>query len=98
MEKAIALDKNNLLARCYTGAKRWVELEVLEAQRLWAELDAAPEVLETMRPERVLFGSDWPHPEGVSEPSAFAEEVAMLPEDVQRRIMADNMRELLRLP
>jgi predicted TIM-barrel fold metal-dependent hydrolase len=56
-----------------------------------------PEVLESMRPERVLFGSDWPHPEGVAEPADFAEEVAMLPQDVQRRIMADNMRELLDL-
>jgi predicted TIM-barrel fold metal-dependent hydrolase len=57
-----------------------------------------PEVLQTMRPERILFGSDWPHPEGVAEPADFVEEVAMLPADVQRRIMADNMRELLALP
>jgi predicted TIM-barrel fold metal-dependent hydrolase len=57
-----------------------------------------PEVLQTMRPERILFGSDWPHPEGVAEPADFAEEVAMLPADLQRRIMADNMRELLALP
>jgi predicted TIM-barrel fold metal-dependent hydrolase len=56
-----------------------------------------PEVLESMRPERVLFGSDWPHPEGVAEPADFADEVTMLPDDVQKMIMAGNMREMLAL-
>jgi len=48
--------------------------------------------------ERVLFGSDWPHPEGVAAPADFLREVAALPADAQRRILRENTRELLGLP
>jgi predicted TIM-barrel fold metal-dependent hydrolase len=48
--------------------------------------------------ERVLFGSDWPHPEGVPAPADFVKEVATLPADAQRRILRENTRELLGLP
>lgn len=41
-------------------------------------------------PTQVLFGSDWPHPEGVAQPADFRKYVAGLPEDEQRMIMRDN--------
>ena len=47
--------------------------------------------------ENVLFGSDWPHPEGVAAPIDFLEEVEGLPDDQVRRIMRDNTAELLGL-
>ncbi|BBX62552.1 amidohydrolase [Mycobacterium saskatchewanense] len=54
-----------------------------------------PETLTYMRPERVLFGSDWPHPEGVVEPLDFLEELEGVPADQVNMIMGDNMRQML---
>ena len=38
----------------------------------------------------LVFGSDFPHPEGVARASDFAEPLAVLPEATRRRIMRDN--------
>ena len=48
--------------------------------------------------DRVLFGSDWPHPEGFHEPKAFLSEIADLPDDDQRQILGDNLFGLLGIP
>ncbi|GAA0960099.1 amidohydrolase family protein [Actinocorallia libanotica] len=45
--------------------------------------------------ERVLFGSDWPHGEGLAEPTDYAEELAGLGDDAVRRIMRDNLADCL---
>jgi predicted TIM-barrel fold metal-dependent hydrolase len=45
-------------------------------------------------PERVLFGSDFPHPEGVAEPVQFAERLEGLSDDAVRMIMRDNAAKL----
>jgi predicted TIM-barrel fold metal-dependent hydrolase len=45
--------------------------------------------------ERVLFGSDWPHGEGVAQPLDFAKELSGFSEAETRRIMRDNCLELL---
>ncbi|HEY7106721.1 MAG TPA: amidohydrolase family protein [Acidimicrobiia bacterium] len=45
--------------------------------------------------DRVLFGSDWPHPEGVAQPARFREFVATLGEAEQRMIMRDNLLRIL---
>jgi predicted TIM-barrel fold metal-dependent hydrolase len=47
--------------------------------------------------ERVLFGSDWPHPEGVAAPLDFLDEVAELPPAALRRVMRDNTAGILGL-
>jgi predicted TIM-barrel fold metal-dependent hydrolase len=45
--------------------------------------------------ERILFGSDWPHGEGLAEPLQFVKELEGFgPSDV-RKIMRDNALELL---
>ena len=46
-------------------------------------------------PSQVLFGSDYPHPEGLAEPRDFAGAIAELPDDEVRMIMRDNLRGLL---
>ena len=46
---------------------------------------------------QILFGSDYPHAEGLAEPAQFAEEIDHMPATAVRRIMRDNTRELLRL-
>jgi predicted TIM-barrel fold metal-dependent hydrolase len=44
--------------------------------------------------ERILFGSDWPHAEGMGHPRDFFANVASFPLSDQRRIMVENAREL----
>jgi predicted TIM-barrel fold metal-dependent hydrolase len=45
--------------------------------------------------ERILFGSDWPHGEGVAQPLDFAKELGGFDEAARQRIMHDNVVELL---
>ena len=44
--------------------------------------------------ERILFGSDWPHAEGLREPKDFLAGLTTFSREAQRRIMAENAREL----
>jgi predicted TIM-barrel fold metal-dependent hydrolase len=50
---------------------------------------------ELIGPERILFGSDWPHGEGLAEPLDFAKELHGFDEKAMRRVMRDNCLELL---
>jgi predicted TIM-barrel fold metal-dependent hydrolase len=45
--------------------------------------------------DRVLFGSDFPHPEGVAEPRHFADSISSLSYADTRRIMRSNTASLL---
>jgi predicted TIM-barrel fold metal-dependent hydrolase len=45
--------------------------------------------------DRVLMGSDWPHPEGNIMPGDFADSIQKLPEADIKKIMRDNLNELL---
>ena len=46
--------------------------------------------------ERVLFGSDWPHGEGLAEPTSFVDELREFSPAKVSLIMRDNCLELLR--
>ncbi|MCW2526890.1 MAG: hypothetical protein JWM76_1750 [Pseudonocardiales bacterium] len=59
--------------------------------------DSISGLTDHMRVDRILFGSDWPHPEGNETPADFLHDIADLTPESQRRIMSDNMRELLAL-
>ena len=48
--------------------------------------------------DRVLMGSDWPHPEGNIMPGDFADSIQKLPEADIKKIMRDNLLELLGTP
>ncbi len=52
------------------------------------------QVVELMGADRVIFGSDWPHIEGMPRPLDYAAEVKELDEDAQRLVLRDNAREL----
>ena len=56
--------------------------------------DDVNEVVEWMGADRVIFGSDWPHIEGMPEPLDYVEELSSFGADDQRRILVDNAREL----
>jgi predicted TIM-barrel fold metal-dependent hydrolase len=45
--------------------------------------------------DRILFGSDWPHGEGVAQPLDFAKELGAFDQHGVQRIMRDNCLELL---
>jgi len=47
--------------------------------------------------ERVLFGSDWPHGEGLADPQSFVSELHGFDDHSVTRIMRDNASEFLGL-
>ncbi len=51
---------------------------------------------EVLGVDRLLFGSDWPHAEGLAEPTAFARDLRRhrFGEDEIRTIMVENGRSL----
>lgn len=52
-------------------------------------------LVETLGVDRVMFGSDYPHPEGLAEPADFVNELANLSPDATVRLMGANLKELL---
>jgi predicted TIM-barrel fold metal-dependent hydrolase len=59
----------------------------------WEEdLGALAELIGT---EHVLFGSDYPHPEGLADPASYVDELEGLPEDAVRKIMGGNLASLM---
>ena len=52
-------------------------------------------LVDTIGVERVLFGSDYPHAEGLAEPLAFVNDLHGFNEAEVRSIMSDNALELL---
>jgi predicted TIM-barrel fold metal-dependent hydrolase len=50
---------------------------------------------ETIGSERVLFGSDWPHPEGLAEPRDFADGLSGMSQGDIGLIMRTNLQSLL---
>jgi len=60
--------------------------------------DALEGLLEIMTPDRLLVGSDYPHPEGLGNPIEFVDD---LPADLNRddvaKIMGGNLKSLLKV-
>jgi predicted TIM-barrel fold metal-dependent hydrolase len=56
--------------------------------------DTVPALLEYMPVERILFGSDWPHAEGLADPKQYFDYLTTLSVDDRRKVMRDNAREL----
>jgi predicted TIM-barrel fold metal-dependent hydrolase len=61
--------------------------------------DGLAELIQAIGSERVLFGSDFPHPEGLADPVSFVDD---LPDGLGRddvvRIMGGNLASLLKIP
>ena len=71
---------------------------VLSLQRSWwinpFWEDDVNEVVELMGADRVLFGSDWPHIEGMPAPLDYVPELSKLTDDERRKVLLDNVTEL----
>jgi predicted TIM-barrel fold metal-dependent hydrolase len=59
--------------------------------------DDIRKLADTIGVERVLFGSDWPHGEGLAEPGSFVEELSAFTPDEVHRIMRVNCAEFVGL-
>ena len=59
--------------------------------------DDVDAVIDILGADRVLFGSDYPHPEGMAEPAHFADLMTRHTPDEVRRVIRDNSAELLGL-
>ncbi|MEU1549554.1 amidohydrolase family protein [Nocardia sp. NPDC005745] len=51
----------------------------------------------TIGADHVLFGSDWPHPEGLAEPARYINEIKDMPLEDQSKIMGGNLARLLKV-
>jgi predicted TIM-barrel fold metal-dependent hydrolase len=56
--------------------------------------DDVAELAKYIPVERILFGSDWPHAEGMAQPKDFLANVATFTPDEQELIMRGNARQL----
>ena len=45
--------------------------------------------------DHVLFGSDYPHPEGLADPASYVGELEGAPEETVRKIMGGNLARLM---
>lgn len=57
--------------------------------------DDVEATLAVLGPDRIILGSDWPHPEGLPEPAKAALDFAVLGDDVVRLAMRDNLAALV---
>jgi predicted TIM-barrel fold metal-dependent hydrolase len=47
--------------------------------------------------EHIVFGSDYPHPEGLAEPLSYADHISSLPDDQIAMVMGGNLGRLLKM-
>lgn len=57
--------------------------------------DPVPRLVELIGADNILFGSDWPHPEGLANPLDFYKDIQMLSPEIQQKIMSTNLKNLL---
>lgn len=55
-------------------------------------------LIELLGADRVVFGSDYPHAEGMSDPLSYVDELEGLPREDVVRVMGANLAEAMRLP
>ncbi|MGN6473517.1 MAG: amidohydrolase family protein, partial [Mycobacteriales bacterium] len=55
------------------------------------------DIAKLVGPDRVVFGSDWPHPEGLKDPITYVDDLEGLSQDEIARIMGGNMIDLFKL-
>jgi predicted TIM-barrel fold metal-dependent hydrolase len=69
-------------------------------RHIWVALghgETPERIAEEIGVDQMLFGSDFPHPEGLGQPLEYYEDVASLGSDNARKIMGSNLEGLLEL-
>jgi predicted TIM-barrel fold metal-dependent hydrolase len=59
--------------------------------------DDCAAIVEWMGPDRVIFGSDWPHIEGMPEPLDYIAEMHGVDDADRQKVLYDNVKELTEL-
>jgi predicted TIM-barrel fold metal-dependent hydrolase len=94
---ALLVKRLRKLANQHPSAFRCDPLETLK-QHVWVtpyyEEDIA-KLAELIGVERILFGSDWPHGEGLAEPTDFVKELTAFSDGDVRKVMRSNALEFL---
>ncbi|HUN32779.1 MAG TPA: amidohydrolase family protein [Trebonia sp.] len=70
------------------------------AEHLWVcpfPEDDTDELIGAIGAEHVLFGSDWPHPEGIRQPLDYVSRLSGQPDAVTRQVLRGNAARLLGL-
>src|SRR5580693_2660409 len=57
--------------------------------------DGIDDLVNLVGVDRVLYGSDWPHPEGLAEPTFYVNALSHLSVDDQAKIMGGNLSRLV---
>jgi len=52
-------------------------------------------LIDVVGADRVVFGSDWPHAEGLADPTSFIKEIDSVSDADAKKIMHDNARDLV---
>jgi predicted TIM-barrel fold metal-dependent hydrolase len=55
------------------------------------------DIVKMVGADRVVFGSDWPHPEGLADPLTFIDELTGLGQEDVEKIMGGNMMKVMRV-
>jgi len=69
-------------------------------RNVWIHIFQDPDPLELIGRLSVpncMFGSDFPHPEGLRDPLAFSEAISTLSLEDQAAVMGGNLTELMKL-
>jgi predicted TIM-barrel fold metal-dependent hydrolase len=81
-----------------------VDLARLPSEVMTSNVFVAPfheerfrDIVDVVGPRQVLFGSDWPHPEGTASPRAMLEMLDHLTAEESRLVLYENPRALLHL-
>lgn len=54
-------------------------------------------LVELLGEDNVIFGSDWPHPEGLADPISYVDELKGLSDQAQAKVMGGNLAKLLKV-
>jgi len=79
------------------GAYQHVDPVAQVRQHIWVSPyyeDDLPGLRDDLGATRVIFGSDYPHAEGLAEPKAFVDELPGFSDEEVRLVMRDNALEL----
>jgi predicted TIM-barrel fold metal-dependent hydrolase len=90
-----------LLTRSYSMNPRLFEEEPVGVfkRNVWVHPfheDDPMDIVRLIGADRVLFGSDYPHPEGLEQPRSYIDRLKDLPHADIARIMGGNLAEVMR--
>ncbi|MCK9927726.1 amidohydrolase [Frankia sp. Mgl5] len=97
VDKAAALGRRGPMIGGTLSAK---PSEML-AEHLWVcpfPEDDVHDLISVLGPDQVLFGSDYPHPEGLRQPMDYVERLDDCDPVTRRKVLRSNTADLLRIP